>query len=81
MHAGQFASLEEVVTHSVKAPAATVGHTELAHGEAGHTERKLIRLTEQEIQAVAAFLGHSPGRSSNADALPRCRLGGEGSTR
>lgn len=57
MHAGQFASLEEVIRHYVKAPAATVGHTELAHGEPGHTERKPIRLSEQDIQNLAAFLG------------------------
>jgi cytochrome c peroxidase len=30
MHAGQFASLEEVIAHYVKAPAAAVGHSELA---------------------------------------------------
>lgn len=56
MHAGQFASIGEVIRHYVKAPAATVGHTELAHGEPGHTQRKPIQLSEQEIQEVAAFL-------------------------
>lgn len=61
MHAGQFASLEEVIRHYVKAPAATVGHTELAHGAAGHTERKPIVLNEREIQDVAAFLGALSG--------------------
>ncbi|MBC7604885.1 MAG: cytochrome-c peroxidase, partial [Ramlibacter sp.] len=44
MHGGQFANTEEVIRHYVKAPAATVGHTELAHGEAGHTQRKPIQL-------------------------------------
>jgi cytochrome c peroxidase len=56
MHAGQIATIEEVITHYIKAPAATVGHTELAHGEPGHTQRKPIRLSEQEAQALAAFL-------------------------
>jgi cytochrome c peroxidase len=57
MHAGQFASLEDAITHYVRAPAAAVGHTELAHGAPGHTERKPIRLSDQEIKALAAFLG------------------------
>ncbi len=57
MHAGQFASLEQVVGHYVKAPAASVGHTELAHGAAGHTERKPIALSSPEVEALIAFLG------------------------
>jgi len=61
MHAGQFASLEEVIAHYVRAPAAVVGHTELAHGAPGHTERKPIRLSEQEIKALVAFLGSLSG--------------------
>jgi len=40
----------------VRAPAATVGHTELAHGDPGHSERKPIRLSLPEIKALAAFL-------------------------
>lgn len=61
MHAGQFANLEEVVSHYAKSPAATVGHSELAHGEGAHKERKPIRLSEQDIRAVAAFLGTLSG--------------------
>mgnify|MGYP003594664836 CR=1 FL=1 len=61
MHAGQFATLQEVVAHYVKAPPAQVGHTELAHGPAGHTERQPIRLTAQEIDDVVAFLGTLSG--------------------
>lgn len=56
MHAGQLASLEEVVAHYVKSPAAAVGHTELAHEGKGHAERKPIRLSESEVRDVAAFL-------------------------
>lgn len=56
MHAGQFASLEEAIVHYAKAPAAAVGHSELAHGKAGHVERKPIRLSEAEVKELAAFL-------------------------
>jgi cytochrome c peroxidase len=57
MHAGQFATLEEVVSHYVKAPSAAAGHSELAlEGERGHAERKPIRLSDSEMRDVAAFL-------------------------
>ena len=56
MHAGQFASLEEVVAHYVKAPPAAVGHTELAHGAPGHTERQPIELSASEARDLVAFL-------------------------
>lgn len=47
MHAGQFASLQDVVQHYVRAPAAAVGHT----------ERSALRLTDQEARDLVAFLG------------------------
>jgi cytochrome c peroxidase len=56
MHAGQLASLEQVVAHYAKSPAAAVGHSELAHAGQGHAERKPIRLSESEVRDVAAFL-------------------------
>ena len=56
MHAGQFASLEEVVAHYAKSPAAAVGHSELAHEGGGHVERKPIRLSGSEASDIAAFL-------------------------
>lgn len=56
MHAGQFASLEEVVAHYARSPAAAVGHSELAHEGRGHVEREPIRLTEPEMRDVSAFL-------------------------
>ncbi len=46
MHAGQIASLEDVVRHYRKAPAAVVGHS----------ERKPMQLSEKEVQDVVAFL-------------------------
>jgi len=58
MHAGQLATLEEVLRHYVQAPHAAVGHSELAHthAEAGHGERKPIQLSEAEQRDVIAFL-------------------------
>ncbi|MEP7294712.1 MAG: cytochrome c peroxidase [Burkholderiales bacterium] len=61
MHAGQFPSIEEVIAHYVKSPAAAVGHSELAHEGRGHAERKPIRLSESEMRDVAAFLGTLAG--------------------
>lgn len=61
MHAGQFSSLEYVIAHYLIAPAATVGHTELAHGAVGHTERKPISLSPQEVAELISFLGALSG--------------------
>lgn len=47
MHAGQLASLGEVVAHYNRAPAAAAGHSEL----------KPLRLSESELRDLAAFLG------------------------
>ncbi|CAH0308571.1 Cytochrome c551 peroxidase [Massilia sp. Bi118] len=47
MHAGQLASLREVVDHYRRAPAAAAGHSEL----------KPLRLSESELRDLAAFLG------------------------
>jgi cytochrome c peroxidase len=46
MHAGQFATLEEVVAHYNHAPAAPAGHSEI----------KPLRLSARELQQLAAFL-------------------------
>jgi cytochrome c peroxidase len=56
MHAGQFATLEDVVAHYVRSPRATVGHSELAHAGKGHAERKPIRLSDEEARDLVAFL-------------------------
>ncbi|MEP6502027.1 MAG: cytochrome c peroxidase [Betaproteobacteria bacterium] len=61
MHAGQFASIEEVIAHYVKAPAAVLGHTELSHGGAARSGREPIRLSGQEITDLAAFLATLSG--------------------
>lgn len=47
MHAGQFASLKEVVEHYNKAPAAPAGHSEL----------KPLDLSATEVDQLVAFLG------------------------
>jgi cytochrome c peroxidase len=47
MYAGQLASIDEVIQHYAKAPAATLGRSEL----------KPFSLTEQEARDLAAFLG------------------------
>jgi cytochrome c peroxidase len=56
MHAGQFASLEEVVAHYVRSPAATVGQSELARAGGGDGGRSPIRLTDEEARDLVAFL-------------------------
>lgn len=56
MHAGQFATLEEVVAHCARSPRAAVGHSELAHAGAAHAERAPIRLTDEEMRDLVAFL-------------------------
>lgn len=62
MHAGQFATLEQVVRHYVAAPHAAVGHSELTHRHAGaaapkHAERAPIELSDAEVADLVSFLG------------------------
>jgi cytochrome c peroxidase len=57
MHAGQLASLEDVVSHYVSAPAAAVGHSELVQHGAVQAQRRPIRLSSQEIADLVRFLG------------------------
>lgn len=61
MHAGQFSTMEDVIAHYVRAPAASIGQTELTDGGSRRSERKPIRLTEPEAKALAAFLGTLSG--------------------
>ena len=63
MHAGQIATLDEVVRHYVAAPHAVVGHSELNHRherattQAGrHGDREPIQLSPAEQQDLVAFL-------------------------
>jgi len=62
MHAGQIATLEQVVRHYVEAPHAKVGHTELTHmhtskTKSTHVERAPIELTNAEAADLVSFLG------------------------
>jgi cytochrome c peroxidase len=62
MHAGQLATLEQVVRHYIAAPRAVVGHSELTHRGAvaappKHAERAPIELSDAEIADLVSFLG------------------------
>jgi cytochrome c peroxidase len=62
MHAGQFATLEQVVRHYIAAPHAAVGHSELTHrhavaGTAKHAEHAPIELSDAEVADLVSFLG------------------------
>ena len=87
MHAGQFATLEQVVRHYVAAPHAAVGHSELTHRHAGaaptkHAERAPIELSDAEIADLVSFLGTLSAERTSAPAAPPPRLGdGRASTR
>lgn len=61
MHAGQFASLEQVVQHYAASPKAVLGHSELALPGDRHAERQPIRLSADEVRDLAVFLGTLTG--------------------
>jgi cytochrome c peroxidase len=73
MHAGQFATLEQVVRHYVAAPHAAVGHSELTHRHADaaapkHAERAPIELSDAEIADLVRFLGTLSAQRAPAPA-------------
>lgn len=61
MHAGQLATLEQVLQHYATSPKAVIGHSELARPGEKHAERQTIRLSATDIQDLAAFLGTLTG--------------------
>ncbi|MFL6694910.1 MAG: cytochrome-c peroxidase, partial [Ramlibacter sp.] len=61
MHAGQFATLEQVVQHYAASPKAVLGHSELARPGEKHAERQPIQLSATDVQDLAAFLGTLTG--------------------
>lgn len=61
MHAGQFATLTDVVRHYEKAPAAAIGKSELAPAGEAPGSRQAIRLSPQDVEDLAAFLGTLTG--------------------
>ena len=75
MHAGQFATLEQVVRHYVEAPHAVVGHSELSHRHASGTDGSLtgrapIELTDAEVEDLVSFLGALSTERQSASAAP-----------
>jgi cytochrome c peroxidase len=56
MHAGQLASLEQVLQHYATSPKAAIGHSELARPGEKHADRQTIQLSTADIQDLAAFL-------------------------
>lgn len=61
MHAGQFATIAQVLQHYARSPRAALGHSELASPGERHADRQVIRLSESDIQDLAAFLGTLTG--------------------
>lgn len=61
MHAGQFSSLEQVIAHYTRSPAAVLGHSELSRSGSKHGERAPIRLSEQDAKDLASFLATLSG--------------------
>ncbi|MDB5931382.1 MAG: Di-hem cytochrome c peroxidase [Polaromonas sp.] len=61
MHAGQFASLEEVVQHYAASPKAVIGQSELAQPGERNEHRQAIRLSGGDFKDLAAFLGTLTG--------------------
>ena len=75
MHAGQLATLEQVVRHYIAAPHAAVGHSELTHRHAGvappmHAERAPIELSDAEIADLLSFLGTLSTTQQSTSAAP-----------
>ena len=56
MHAGQIATLEDVIAHYVAAPDAVVGHSELSRAGQRRAERRPIALSAGEAADLAALL-------------------------
>jgi cytochrome c peroxidase len=61
MHAGQLATLEDVVRHYAAAPPAVLGHSELARPGDVRAQRRPIELSPQDVEDLVAFLGTLTG--------------------
>jgi cytochrome c peroxidase len=61
MHAGQFATLEQVLQHYATSPKAAIGHSELTRPGEKHADRQTIQLSAADIKDLAAFLGTLTG--------------------
>ena len=56
MHAGQLTTLEQVIRHYMRAPAATIGRSEITARGTGRAERITIQLSEPDVADLVAFL-------------------------
>ncbi|MEO6186638.1 MAG: cytochrome c peroxidase [Steroidobacteraceae bacterium] len=63
MHAGQFPTLDRVIEHYARSPAAIIGHSELARPGEDNAIRRVIRLSPAEIRDIGAFLETLTGPS------------------
>ncbi len=61
MHAGQIATLQDVVRHYVEAPDAAIGRSELARPGEAPGQRQAIRLSPRDVEDLVAFLGTLSG--------------------
>jgi cytochrome c peroxidase len=56
MHAGQFATLHDAIEHYARSPRAAIGQSELAQPGERRSDRQTIRLSEDDVNALTAFL-------------------------
>ena len=61
MHAGQLASLREVISHYIKAPDAALGPNGMVHRLGINSELLPVPLNPQEVDDLIAFLGTLTG--------------------
>jgi cytochrome c peroxidase len=61
MHAGQLTTLEQVIRHYMRAPAAAAGRSEITARSTGHAERIVIQITEPDVADLVAFLSTLTG--------------------
>jgi cytochrome c peroxidase len=73
MHAGQLATLEDVVAHYARSPVAAVGRSELSRARGSRTQRSPIRLDDDEARDLVAFLRTLSGAPRQAPGLASAR--------
>ncbi len=59
MDAGQFATMEQVIRHYMRAPPTATGRSEITARSSRTPDRIVIRLSESDVQDIAAFLRSS----------------------
>ena len=81
MHAGQFSTLDQVIGHYARSPAAIIGHSELARPGESNAERRAIRLSPAQIKDIKAFLETLTGPVVDLSSKQFEVLGGQGGAR